>query len=462
MAVPWIGPVVKHCLHICLYICVLIYVLYSAQHTAVAEIDPFDAYGNVAAVFLISLRCICFFALPQVVFNFFGLFLINAFRSTVEQRHSMMTAPKMRIRTVTRGTFPELVFRTVERNLALVDKLGLQNYLYEVVTDNALRLPSSDLLKMILVPTNYRSKTGALFKSRALQYCLEPEVYDCDDSTWIVHLDEETLLTENSVKGIINFVCDGQHQFGQGLVTYANDVVVNWITTTADSFRVADDMGKMRTQLGVLHKPLFSWKGSYVVTKAAAEKDVTFDNGPDGSIAEDCFFAMKAFERGYTFNWIEGEMWEKSPFTLSDLLKQRKRWIQGIFLVVHNRDIGFRYKVFLALSLYAWLSLPLSCLTVLLNFTHPATYPQWLEVLSAWIASVNIYMFMFGALKSFPFRRLGLLKGIFSIIGAVLFIPVNVVVENIAVIWALFSEKHQFYIVDKNFLGRSAVDAAIV
>lgn len=192
-----------------------------------------------------------------------------------------------------------------------------------------------------------------------------------------------------------------------------------------------------------------------MVTNAAAEQDVSFDNGPDGSIAEDCYFAMKAFEKGYSFNWIEGEMWEKSPFTLGDLLKQRKRWIQGIYLVVHNRGIKLRYKLFLAMSLYAWLSLPLSCLTVVMNFTHPAAFPLWLEIISTWIMSVNVYMFVFGALKSFPFRRMGIFRGLLSLCGAFLCIPVNIVIENIAVIWAIFSEKHQFYIVDKDYFGKT-------
>ena len=41
----------------------------------------------------------------------------------------------------------------------------------------------------------------------------------------MVHLDEETILTEGSVNGIVNFVCDGKHQFGQGMITYANEEV---------------------------------------------------------------------------------------------------------------------------------------------------------------------------------------------------------------------------------------------
>ncbi|XP_055335191.1 beta-1,4-mannosyltransferase egh-like [Paramacrobiotus metropolitanus] len=465
MATESFVSVLKHSCHIFLYACILVYLQYTAKLTRSnsqgTAPDPVIAYGLPITIALYSLRMIAFLALPQVVFNCFGLFFMPAFSDHVVQKYSTMTAPRMRIRAVTRGTFPELVFRIVERNLALVEQMGVTNYLYEVVTDNPVSLPAHDQLKQIVVPPEYRSRTGALFKSRALQYCLEPGVYDCDEQTWIVHLDEETLLTENSVKGIINFICDGRHHFGQGLVTYANDVVVNWITTTADSFRVADDMGKLRTQLKIFHRPLFSWKGSYVVTNAAAEQRVSYDNGPDGSIAEDCYFAMKAFEQGYTFNWIEGEMWEKSPFTLGDLLKQRKRWIQGIFLVVHNREIKFRYKVFLAMSLYAWLSLPLSCITVLMNFVYPAEFPPWLEITTTWIMSVNVYMFIFGALKSFPLRRMGLLKSILCLIGAVCCIPMNIVIENIAVIWAVVSEKHQFYIVDKDYLGKTLPQSGI-
>lgn len=47
---------------------------------------------------------------------------------------------------------------------------------------------------------NCRTKSGALFKSRALQYCLEDDVNILQDDDWVVHLDEETLLTENAVR----------------------------------------------------------------------------------------------------------------------------------------------------------------------------------------------------------------------------------------------------------------------
>ena len=76
-----------------------------------------------------------------------------------------------------------------------------------------------------------------------------------------------------------------------------------------------------------------------VVFQVGAERKISFDNGPDGSVAEDCFFGMKAYAEGYTFNFIEGEMWEKSPFTMWDFLQQRKRWMQVICSFTHTHTL---------------------------------------------------------------------------------------------------------------------------
>ena len=58
--------------------------------------------------------------------------------------------------------------------------------------------------------------------ARALQYCLEEEVNLLNDDDWVVHLDEETILTEGSVKGVFNFAYEGKYHFGQGVINYTN------------------------------------------------------------------------------------------------------------------------------------------------------------------------------------------------------------------------------------------------
>ena len=36
------------------------------------------------------------------------------------------------------------------------------------------------------------------------------------DGDFVVHLDEETVLTEDCARGILNFVCENKHAIGQG------------------------------------------------------------------------------------------------------------------------------------------------------------------------------------------------------------------------------------------------------
>lgn len=181
-----------------------------------------------------------------------------------------------------------------------------------------------------------------------------------------------------------------------------------------------------------------------------AERQVSFDNGLDGSVAEDCFFAMRAFAQGYTFDFIEGEMYEKSPFTLMDFLQQRKRWLQGILLVVHSDTIPWRHKLLLGVSVYSWVTLPLSTTSLVLAKLYPIPCPYLMDFVCGFIAAVNIYMYVFGVLKSFSLYRFGVVRFFICALGAVCTIPVNLVIENTAVVWGLFGSKHKFYVVQKD------------
>ena len=96
-----------------------------------------------------------------------------------------------------------------------------------------------------------------------------------------------------------------------------------------------------------------------------------------GSTAEDAYFAIKAMDQGYTFDFIEGEMWEKSPFTFNDFIKQRKRWMQGIFLVATDPKLSFKSRFFIGLSILAWITVPLSTSNVLLAKIFPPEGNKW-------------------------------------------------------------------------------------
>lgn len=158
---------------------------------------------------------------------------------------------------------------------------------------------------------------------------------------------------------------------------------------------------------------------------------------------------MKAFSKGYSFDWIEGEMYEKSPFTLGDFLQQRKRWLQGILLVVNSKIIAFRYKIFLAMSVYSWCTMPLSSSNLFLAVLYPLPCPYIVDIVCAFLGGISVYMYVFGVMKSFSLYRFGVLKSIICIVGALCTIPLNLLIENTAVVWGMFTNKHKFFVVKK-------------
>lgn len=270
------SPLVKHLCHCVLFLSLVLTFMWSIGAVRLTQWDPryehlnpWQDYGPLNYLILCLARIVALLAVPQQLFNFIGLLRYNAFPKAVTLKGSPLLAPLICFRVVTRGDFPDLVKTNVARNIRTCIETGLENFVVEVATDKAVGMPENRRVREVVIPREYKTRTGAMFKARALQYCLEEGVNVLSDQEWVVHLDEETILTPNALRGIVNFVLEGRHDFGQGLITYANDGVVNWITTLADSVRVADDMGKLRLQFKAFHQPLFSFKGSYVVARVS-------------------------------------------------------------------------------------------------------------------------------------------------------------------------------------------------
>ena len=90
---------------------------------------------------------------------------------------------------------------------------------------------------------------------------------------------------------------------GQGVIKYGcHENPPNYLTTLADSIRVADDFGKFRVQYE-LHEPLIGMHGSFVVCQTAVEAAIGFDHGISGSITEDAYFALVARAEGVKVRW---------------------------------------------------------------------------------------------------------------------------------------------------------------
>jgi len=414
-----------------------------------AKTPKWDEYGSYAYV-LFFFRLLPLLSLPFCLMNFLGIFAypLQLPHLNFEASVKGFAAPFLSFRVVTRGLFPDLVATNVQRNLKTCYELGLENFQIEVVTDRPVNLPSHRNLREIVVPEDFRPPNGCKFKARALQYCLEPSVNVLNDNDWIIHLDEETILTPDSVKGCFNFAARGEFHFGQGVITYTNLGIVNPILTLADSVRVANDYGLIRFQFSRFHLPLFSMKGSFVVANAGAERQVTWDHGPEGSIAEDAFFALIAMAKGYKFGFIPAEMWESSPYTFGDYLKQRRRWLEGLRLLFLSSRVPLYVKPGITFTVLSWSLMPLTSLGVIITKIYQLPV-VWLDILHNFITINYIFMVFLGTCLSFSRSRIGIKK----LIGYVLMtIPAFVVMflgENLAAILTWFDHGLKFNIVQK-------------
>ncbi|KAL4221257.1 Glycosyl transferase group 2 [Mactra antiquata] len=375
---------------------------------------------------------------------------MNTFPAAPTLQEAKAKIPFMCFRVVTRGLYPELVRRNVERNIEICYKVGLDNFKFEVVTDNALQLPKSALVRELVVPNGYVTKRNSLFKARALQYCNEPSVNILSREDWVIHLDEETLLTKASAIGLANFASQNSGDIGQGVISYANEEIVNWWTTLADSVRVSVDLGMMRFSFRKLGYPLMGFKGSYIIAKESVEKDIGFDFGPKGSVAEDVMFALVAWSKGYKFNFVEGEMWEKSPFTLGDYIKQRKRWFVGHMYTLLSPEIPLKCKIGMIPTDLGWFLLVGNILNFPASFACPIPLPLVLNIIAGSMGGLILFLFVFGSIKSFSLRKYGLIRKIILVFATIPIIPLAACLDAAASVYGFYTRNSGgFHIVKK-------------
>jgi beta-1,4-mannosyltransferase len=305
------------------------------------------------------------------------------------------------IRIVTRGDNLPVLRETVSAvHRSFAEYLPQPGpYRIEVVSDRALHLDndSGGLTRVLVVPPDYRTSAGSLYKARALSYLqsqITPEPAD-----WYLYLDEESKLDTSVIAGIYRFIgrtgTPGQGRrsrrlIGQGAILYQGG---HWFFRGADGLRTADDLGRFRLQYA-LGMPLFGIHGSYILVHGQDDRRLSFDVGPRNSLTEDAAWALRAWALGYRFGWIEGYLHEQPPQHIMDFMRQRARWLSGIRLVVTDRCVPLRYRACLGIFTLLWqLAFLPFVVAVAAVVVHIAPF-AWMRLPAdfAWAAFVLAYL----------------------------------------------------------------------
>ena len=400
---------------------------FSEEFFATSKNHSFERFMN-------GLKLFWLVPIPYALLNFYSFVrypVVGRAKIDPPRRQNVFNG-RLHFRYITRGLNPTLVAENVEIACRLLSQsLPNDSWRIDVVTDTPLGLDwRNGLVDEIVVPESYATPNGTLFKARALQYALSFSRARLQD--WIIHLDEETQFDKETVWSIYNYIVQESHlvatgqqkypKIGQGVILYGSRVVVNWLTTLADSIRVGDDYGRFRLQYK--HgKAYFGIHGSYIVANNEVEQLVGLDHGPKASITEDAFFALMAQSMGIEFGFVDGYMYEKSPFSLKDFVKQRHRWFGGLWYCALDRNIPWRERVIMFAFMIMW-SLSWLCIGMIyVNFFYPTGTPVWLAIAGGISFSYFVCLYMVGYIKTF-YGKYGKLRFVGGLLAQILLIPV--------------------------------------
>lgn len=142
---------------------------------------------------------------------------------------------------------------------------------------------------LICTPKSYTPKK-ALYKARALEYFRTSVGLRDDD--WVLHLDEETVIDEHTVKAAIQFIEEEKgYHLGQGIILYnAHNFWKHTLPTIADIPRARDDYGKFFLGPSFIHHPFLGMHGSFLLISGSVQNAVGWDTD---SKAEDMWFGLQ-------------------------------------------------------------------------------------------------------------------------------------------------------------------------
>ncbi|KAJ3102542.1 hypothetical protein HK100_004345, partial [Physocladia obscura] len=376
------------------------------------------------------------FPLPYTLICFFGLvlpFRTPKFLSYEGEKKRRLD--NLYILTVTKGDNREAVYRAWNAHKHL-ERLH-PSVRVHVLTDEPYFFEG---INCYTCPKTF-STSCSKYKARALEWYRQTMRFTEHD--WILHLDEESVIDDESVKRLLDFIFyEKDYHFGQGVIFYNQyKYWSNWIFTVADALRVGDDVSRFQLQYTYFHRPVFGAHGSFLLTNGLVENAVTWDLG---SLTEDYQFAVKAWDRGFRCGKIAGIVREQSPLDLVGFMKQRRRWYVGI-----RRLPSVLPKVWSFFWSLGIISLFASIASIALGFELHYGTPRWMGMLIDFNFMNFVYLYILGIFLQDLDKGVNPLLMILRIPTTIVVQFIAVVLEGLAVMYGIFIPPADFDVIKK-------------
>ena len=398
---------------------------------------------------------VCVLGLPVTVFNYIWIlwligmpiyftlaYEIIRYRKILVKKTFAPINPKRVIFQITTIGNMEIVQESIHKINQICKEVGYTNYIINVVSEVN---ETFDGAFTITVPQNYSTTNNAKYKARALHYAIEQREKNEENTgdIWIYHLDDESMITKQGLLSILDHIDNNREPIAEGLITYPNKMnfgskLVKYLDAVRPTFcYTCCAMLKSKGKPDWLH-------GSNLLLRADIEKSVGWDF--PNTCAEDSLFGYVAHKKyGGIFGWHGGVLEEQSPFTFSDFIKQRQRWIKGN--IENLGRLGMWEKAKATYRMTSWFFGAVSFFTLIPSLLIQQAYPWFLFPLFVLDTIILFSIYQIGL--EMNFTKVSKKQRISEHITVFVLSPLLWFLEAIPMALYFFKKAPKFYVIKK-------------
>jgi egghead protein (zeste-white 4 protein) len=217
-------------------------------------------------------------------------------------------------------------------------------------------------VRIVNVPRHYGTENRARFKTRANQCAMESRRFagENTEECFVYHLDDDTHIGRDTAASLAEFIELDSDRFylAQGILAFPHELTPSRICRLADAIRPADDLSRLAFFTGAMGTPLGGLHGEHLIVRADIEDEIGWDF--PNTVIEDAYFAIRfSMKYPHRSTMLNSYSYGASPATVRDLIRQRRRWIEGLLRLAFNRNLPWLPKIPLVYSIFTWALAPL-------------------------------------------------------------------------------------------------------
>jgi beta-1,4-mannosyltransferase len=367
---------------------------------------------------------------------------IIRYRKDLVKKTFVPINPKKVIFQITTIGNMKIVQDSIHNINQICKEVGYDNYIINVVSEVNETFEGAITLT---VPKNYSTVNKAQYKARALHYAIEHRETNGENTAdiWVYHLDDESMITKQGLLSILDHIDNNREPIAEGLITYPNKInfgskFVKYLDAVRPTFcYTCCAMLKSKGKPDWLH-------GSNLLIRADIEKSVGWDF--PNTCAEDSLFGYVAYKKyGGIFGWHGGVLEEQSPFTFSDFIKQRQRWIKGN--IENLGRLGMWEKVKATYRMVSWFLGAVSFFMLIPSLVVKQWYPVYLTPF--FIVDTIILFGVYQIGLDMNFSKVSKKQRVFEHFKVFLVSPLLWFLEAVPMVLYFFKKAPKFYVIKK-------------